>query len=167
MSGKIRILGVDPGSQITGVGVVDVNEKRQLEVCYYGCIKTTRKEVLPKRLKQIYDGLIGIMQKFQPDYVALEDMFYSDNVKTAIVMGQARGVALLAPVMMGITPAEYSPREVKLSVVGNGNASKDQVQFMIKNILNLQKEDIPMDASDALAVAICHFHRLTDVTKIK
>jgi crossover junction endodeoxyribonuclease RuvC len=159
----VRILGVDPGSQITGVGIIEVSDKRELKLCYHGCIRTNRKESLPFRLKQIYNGLVDIIKEYQPDHVALEDMFYSDNVKTAIVMGQARGVSLLAPVILGIDPAEYSPREVKLAVVGRGNASKDQVHFMVKNILQIKEDISPDDASDALAVALCHYHRLTGV----
>ena len=159
----VRILGVDPGSQITGVGIIEVSDKRELKLCYHGCIRTNRKESLPFRLKQIYNGLVDIIKEYQPDHVALEDMFYSDNVKTAIVMGQARGVSLLAPVIMGIDPAEYSPREVKLAVVGRGSASKDQVHFMVKNILQIKEDISPDDASDALAVALCHYHRLTGV----
>jgi crossover junction endodeoxyribonuclease RuvC len=163
----LRILGVDPGSQITGVGIIEVPDKRELKLCYHGCIRTNRKEALPLRLKQIYNGLVDIIKEFQPDHVALEDIFYSNNVKTAIVMGQARGVSLLAPVIMGIVPAEYSPREVKLAVVGRGSASKDQVHFMVKNILQIKEDITPDDASDALAVAICHYHRLTGVAGTK
>ena len=167
MSAKIRILGIDPGSQVTGLGIVDILENKQLTLCYYGCIKTDRNKSLPYRLKQIYTGLADIIQQYHPDYVAVEDIFYSDNVKTAIVMGQARGVSLLAPVNLGILPAEYSPREVKLAVVGRGNASKEQVHFMVKNLLNLKEDIAPDDASDALAVALCHYHRLNDRTRVK
>jgi crossover junction endodeoxyribonuclease RuvC len=108
-------------------------------------------------------GLSELIAKYKPDQVALEDIFYSDNVKTAIVMGHARGVSLLAPINLGITPAEYSPREVKQAVVGRGNASKEQVHFMVKNILNLTEDISPDDASDALAVAICHYHRMNTI----
>ena len=99
--------------------------------------------------------------------MAVEDIFYSDNVKTAIVMGQARGVSLLAPINLGLEPAEYSPREVKQAVVGRGNASKEQVHFMVKNLLHLTENIAPDDASDALAVALCHYHRLQDRTRLK
>ena len=167
MSSTIRILGVDPGSQVTGLGVIEVYNNRDLKLCYYGCIRTSRKDSLPFRLKQIYQGLIDIIKEFHPDHVALEDIFYSDNVKTAIVMGQARGVSLLAPVNMGIEPAEYSPREVKLAVVGNGNASKNQVHFMVKNMLRITEDISPDDASDALAVAICHNHRLSGLSGVR
>jgi len=167
LSEKIRILGIDPGSQRTGLGIVDISENRTLTLCYYGCIKTSRNKSLPHRLKQIYTGLADIIQQYRPDYVAVEDIFYSDNVKTAIVMGQARGVSLLAPINLGLEPAEYSPREVKQAVVGRGNASKEQVHFMVKNILRLSENIAPDDASDALAVALCHYHRLHDKTRFK
>ncbi len=167
MSPTIRILGIDPGSQVTGLGVIDVGNRRDLKLCYYGCIRTKRKESLPFRLKQIYQGLIDIIKEFHPDHVAIEDIFYSDNVKTAIVMGQARGVSLLAPINMGIEPAEYSPREVKLAVVGNGNASKNQVHFMVKNMLKIKEDISPDDASDALAVALCHNHRLSGIAGVR
>ena len=163
MTSSIRILGVDPGSQVTGLGIIDVIDNRELKLCFHGCIRTDRKATLPLRLKQIYSGLTELIEKYQPDHVALEDIFYSDNVKTAIVMGHARGVSLLAPVNLGIIPAEYSPREVKQSVVGRGNASKDQVHFMVKNMLNVTEDISPDDASDALAVALCHFHRLNSI----
>ena len=156
----MRILGIDPGTQVTGVGLIDVDEHGEPGLCYYGCIHTNRKQSLSLRLKQIYDDLAEIIEKYKPDYIALEDIFYSDNVKTAIVMGHARGVSLLAPVHKGIEPAEYSPREVKLAVVGRGNASKSQVQFMVKRILKINNSDLPLDAADALAVALCHFHRV-------
>ena len=155
-----RILGIDPGTQITGVGLIDVNERGEPGLCYYGCIQTNRKQSLSLRLKQIYNDLSNIIDKYQPDYIALEDIFYSDNIKTAIVMGHARGVSLLAPIHRGIEPAEYSPREVKLAVVGRGNATKDQVQFMVRSILKINDLNLPLDAADALAVALCHLHRV-------
>jgi crossover junction endodeoxyribonuclease RuvC len=160
LQSKKQILGIDPGIQVTGTGIIEVGTTGEIKHCFHGCIKTNRSESLSYRLKQIYSGLIGIMKQYQPDEAALEDIFYSDNVKTAIVMGHARGVALLAPMHMGINPAEYSPREVKMAVVGNGGASKNQVKFMVENILQLQEKIDSQDAADALAVAICHFHRM-------
>lgn len=159
----MRILGIDPGTRITGFGVIDISNKGEITLCEYGCIKTGSKESLPLRLKQIYNGLVTTLEKYKPDYVALENIFYSENVKTAIVMGHARGVSLLAPINVGLEPAEYSPREVKLAVTGRGNASKGQVQFMVKTILNIKDEIKPIDASDALAVAICHYHRMKKI----
>ncbi len=156
----IRILGIDPGTHITGIGIIDVVQKKDPVLCYYGTVKTTRSAGLPVRLQQINHGLIEVINEYKPDYIALEDIFYSKNIKTAIVMGHARGVVLLAIVNAGISPAEYSPREVKLAVVGRGNASKEQVQFMVKNILRLKENIQTEDAADALAVALCHYHRL-------
>jgi crossover junction endodeoxyribonuclease RuvC len=167
LSEQTRILGIDPGSQITGVGIIDILQDRNIILCYHGCIRTSRNATLADRLKQIYSGLAELIAKYKPDHVAVEDIFYSDNVKTAIVMGQARGVSLLAPINLGIPPAEYSPREVKLAVVGRGNASKEQVHFMVKTILRLKEDITPDDASDALAVAICHYHRLREKINLK
>ena len=160
MQDKRRILGIDPGTQITGTGIIEIGATGELKHCYHGCIKTKRAASLSFRLKQIYSGLLEIMEKYHPDEVALEDIFYSENIKTAIVMGHARGVALLAPMHKGINPAEYSPREVKMAVVGNGGASKNQVKFMVENILNLDDKIESQDAADALAVALCHIHRM-------
>ena len=157
---QVRILGIDPGTHTTGIGIIDVVLKREPVLCYYGTVKTTRSAGLPVRLQQINHGLIAVIDEYKPDYIALEDIFYSKNIKSAIVMGHARGVALLAIVNAGISPAEYSPREVKLAVVGRGNASKEQVQFMVKNILRLKEDIQAEDAADALAVALCHYHRL-------
>lgn len=157
---NIRILGIDPGTRVTGVGLIDINEKGEPSLCHFGCINTNRKESLPLRLKNIYEGLVTIIETYKPNHIALENIFYSENIKTAIVMGHARGVSLLAPIRMGVEPAEYSPREVKLAVVGRGNASKSQVQFMVRNILNIEEADLPLDAADALAVSLCHFHRI-------
>jgi crossover junction endodeoxyribonuclease RuvC len=157
---RVRILGVDPGTQITGVGVIEINEKGVPVPCYYGTIRTRIKDPLAVRLKSIYNGLTEVIEKFKPHFIALEDIFYSENIKTAIVMGHARGVSLLAAINLGIEPSEYSPREVKLAVVGRGDASKGQVKYMVKSILHIQEDIHPTDAADALAVALCHFNRL-------
>lgn len=163
MTSLIRILGVDPGSQVTGLGIIEVINNADLKLCYHGCIRTDRKATFAHRLKQIYVGLTEIIEQYKPDHIAIEDIFYSDNVKTAIVMGHARGVTLLAPINLGITPAEYSPREVKQAVVGRGNASKEQVHYMVKNMLKVSEDITPDDASDALAVAICHYNRMNAI----
>jgi crossover junction endodeoxyribonuclease RuvC len=157
---RIRILGIDPGTQITGVGVIEIDEKGIARSCYYGSIRTRIKDPLPLRLKIIYSGLIEVIERFKPHFIALEDIFFSENIKTAIVMGHARGVSLLAAINQGLEPYEYSPREVKLAVVGRGDASKRQVEYMVKSILKIQEEIHPADAADALAVALCHFNRL-------
>ncbi len=152
-------MGIDPGTQVTGIGIIDIVEKGRIQLCIYDAIRTKRTNPLALRLKEIFEGIDYFIEKYEPNFVAIEDIFYSENVKTAIVMGQARGVSMLAPALKNIDIAEYSPREVKLAVVGNGGASKNQVQYMVKNILNLKEEIHPADAADALAVAICHHHR--------
>ncbi len=152
-------MGIDPGTLVTGIGIIDVLEKGKTQLCIYDAIRTKRSNPLALRLKEIYEGIDYFLEKYEPDAVAVEDIFYSTNIKTAIVMGQARGVSILGPVLRNIEVAEYSPREVKMAVVGNGGASKNQVQFMVKNILSLKDEIHPADAADALAVAICHHHR--------
>ncbi len=152
-------MGIDPGTQVTGIGIIDIVEKGRIQLCIYDAIRTKRTNPLALRLKEIFEGIDYFIEKYEPNFVAIEDIFYSENVKTAIVMGQARGVSMLAPALKNIDIAEYSPREVKLAVVGNGGASKNQVQFMVKNILSLKEEIHPADAADALAVAICHHHR--------
>ncbi len=160
MPGKMRIMGIDPGTNITGFGIIEIDGRGEAGLCHYGCVRTKRNADLPLRLQQIYLGLADAITHYKPDAVALEDIFYSDNIKTAIVMGEARGVSLLAAVNQGVRPAEYSPREVKLAVVGRGNASKEQVQFMVRQILRIKEEIKPTDAADALAVALCHYNRL-------
>jgi len=155
----IRILGVDPGTQITGIGVIEIDTSGMPRSCYHGSIRTRLKDPLAVRLKDIYNGLVEAIESYKPNSVALEDIFYSENIKTAIVMGHARGVALLAAINSGLEPAEYTPREVKLAVVGRGDASKIQVEYMVRSILKIKDKIQPADAADALAVALCHYNR--------
>ncbi len=108
---------------------------------------------------EIFEGIQEVIAQFRPDACAVEDVFYHQNKKTAIIMGHARAVAMLAAIQSGIPVFEYSPREIKMSIVGNGAASKEQVQAMVKNLLHLEVKPRPDDAADALAVALCHFHR--------
>ncbi len=155
----MRILGVDPGTLVTGFGVLEKNGSG-CKVLEFGCVKLSSRDGFPQRLKKIYDELTDVIKRHRPDEFAIEDLFYAQNVKVALKMGHARGVAILAAANHQIPTAEYSPREVKMAVVGNGGASKQQVQKMIQQILKLQHPPEPMDASDALAVAICHLHRM-------
>jgi crossover junction endodeoxyribonuclease RuvC len=151
---------------VTGIGIIDIVAKDKIQLCMYDAIRTRRSDSLALRLRDIYEGINYFLEKYSPHSVAVEDIFYSENIKTAIVMGQARGVSLLGPVLKNIEIAEYSPREVKMAVVGNGGASKNQVQFMVKNILKLKDDIHPADAADALAVAICHYHRSGKIKSI-
>lgn len=155
----MRILGVDPGTLITGFGVLE-KRKNEYIALDYGCIKLSSQEQFPKRLQRIYNEICRVINLYQPDEFAIEDLFYAENVKVALKMGHARGVAILAAVNHQIPTSEYSPREVKQSVVGNGGASKVQVQRMIQQLLKLEQIPEPFDAADALAVALCHLHRL-------
>ena len=160
------ILGIDPGTAVTGFGVIEVISNK-LKLVDFGIIKTDRKHKLPIKLKTIYDGISEIIATHKPDYMAIEDVFYSENVKTALVIGHARGVSILAAINKEIPVGEYSPREVKQSVVGNGAAAKEQVAYMVKKILNLDGTPKPLDASDALGIAICHFNRYNRDEKFK
>ncbi len=153
------ILGVDPGTLITGYGVIR-SDGATLKMLEVGVIRNTAKEMMPIRLRHIYSGLCQIIEKFHPDELAIETAFYSKNAQSALKIGQARGVLILAGVNAEIPITEYSPREIKKSVVGSGAASKEQVQFMMKTLLKLAATPKFFDATDALAVAVCHSHRI-------
>lgn len=155
----MRILGVDPGSLAVGFGVLE-EQAAGCRVLRYGCLRISSKEAFPDRLKRIYDHISGIIELYRPEAFAIEDLFYAKNAKSALKMGHARGVAILAAVNHQIPTSEYSPKEVKQSITGNGAASKEQVQSMLQTLLNLDVLPEPLDASDALAVALCHIHRM-------
>lgn len=159
-------MGIDPGSNCTGCGVIE-EINNELKVIYWGSIKSKTRQPFPERLKFIYDELVAIIQNFNPDEVAVEDMFFATNVKSALKLGQTRGIAILSAVNEGKPVAEYSPLEVKQSVVGYGRAEKQQVQEMVTAILKLKEKPEPFDASDALAVAICHIHSTTTNSKLR
>lgn len=153
------MLGVDPGTLITGYGVVarDGNGVRFL-AC--GAIRNASHRSMPLRLKEIYAGLCAVIREHAPDEFAIESAFYGKNAQSALKLGHARGVSILAAVEHEIPTSEYSPREVKKAVVGNGAASKEQVQYMVRSLLHVAPAPMLHDASDALAVALCHLHRL-------
>lgn len=159
-------MGIDPGSSCTGCGVIE-EINNELRVVYWGSIKSKARQPFPRRLKFIYDELVAVIKNFNPDEVAVEDMFYATNVKSALKLGQTRGIAILSAVNEGKPVAEYSPLEVKQSVVGYGRAEKQQVQDMVTVLLKLKEKPEPFDASDALAVAICHIHAATANLKTK
>ncbi len=152
----MRVLGIDPGSHITGYGLID-REKGGLKVVTYGDIKPARGMRLTACLDAIHGRLEEVVAEHRPDAIAVEDIFYGKNVKSLIRQGHVRGVTLLAGARAGISVYAYSPLEVKQSVVGYGRAEKTQVQQMVKAILGLADVPTP-DAADALAVAICHAH---------
>lgn len=154
----MRVLGVDCGGEYTGYGVVEIYASGKLACLACGAIKLSPREALPRRLSRIYRELGEIISAHRPDEVAIEDVFYALNVKSALKLGQVRGVAMLAAASAGLEVAEYSPLTIKSSVVGYGRAEKQQVQHMVTRLLDLAKPPEPMDASDALAIAICHLH---------
>jgi crossover junction endodeoxyribonuclease RuvC len=154
----MRILGIDPGTAITGYGLVTESDNGDLLVIDYGVIRTPVTKGMPERLSILFRQLNDIILLHSPDYGAVEKLFFQRNVKTALAVGQARGVALLALAEAAIPVVEYSPMEVKQAVAGYGGADKNQVQQMVKAILNLKEVPQPDDAADALAIAICHLH---------
>lgn len=153
----MKILGIDPGSLVTGYGVVLKDKGGRLTHVCDGHIKTDKKKPLSERLLVISETLSRVIAEFEPDAVAVESIFFAKNVKSAIMLGQARGVTLLSAASSGLEVFEYDPRSIKLAVTGYGNATKDQVQKMVKNLLSTPAEARP-DAADALATAICHIH---------
>jgi crossover junction endodeoxyribonuclease RuvC len=157
----MRVFGIDCGTEVTGFGVVDSCEtgrESRLECKALGGIKLAKSKPLPVRLEQVYRELSEAMALWRPDVVAIEEVFYSVNAKSALKLGQVRGVALLAAACQGLAISEYAPLKIKSSVVGYGLASKEQVQFMVARLLRLKELPQPSDAADALAIAICHIH---------
>jgi crossover junction endodeoxyribonuclease RuvC len=154
----VVVLGIDPGTLVTGYGVV-VRRKTLLHLLECGTIVNSSDNPMPGRLERIHSGLSALIRKHRPDEVAIESAFYGKNAQSALKLGHARGVSLLAAVQNGVPTAEYSPREIKKSVVGRGNASKEQVRFMVKALLQAEDTAMVLDSSDALAIAICHLQR--------
>ena len=153
----MRILGIDPGYAIVGYGVIDYQNTR-FTVVDYGAILTDAGTPFNERIEKIFDETCALMQRWKPEAMAIEKLFYNTNAKTVIDVGQARGALILAAQKSGLGIAEYTPLQVKQSVVGYGRAEKKQVQEMTKLILNLPKIPKPDDTADALAIAICHAH---------
>lgn len=153
-------LGVDPGTLVSGYGVL-LRRGVDLRLIDCGTITNTARLPLGDRLARIHEALTRVIATHHPDEFAIETAFYGKNAQSALKLGHARGVCLLAAVQHGLPIAEYSPREVKKAVVGNGNAAKEQVQYMIKTLLRIRDMDMLHDTSDALAVAICHLQRMS------
>ena len=159
MQNKI-ILGIDPGTLICGLGIIKI-ENNSEKLVHFEIVKNNPSLEMPIRLKNIYTKINELILKYKPDEVALETAFYSKNAQSALKIGQARGVAMLATAINNLKLTEYTPKEIKKSVVGTGSASKEQVQFMTMQFLEIKKKPKYFDATDALAVAICHAHRTT------
>jgi crossover junction endodeoxyribonuclease RuvC len=155
---SMRVLGIDCGTEYTGYGVVELAPNGRLLCLTCGAVKLSPREPLPGRLHRIYEQLAQLIRDHEPDQVAIEDVFYALNVKSALKLGQVRGVAMLAASAAGLEVAEYAPLSIKSAVVGYGKAEKHQVQQMVTHLLALPEPPHPADASDALAIAICHLH---------
>jgi crossover junction endodeoxyribonuclease RuvC len=164
------VIGIDPGTASTGYGVVRQGENGRLELVAYGVISTPSDQPMSERLRDLHTELTDLLALHQPDSGAVEKLFYSRNVSTAISVGQARGVSMLAFAQANIPVDEYNPRVVKQSVTGYGGAEKSQIQEMVRSLLGMDVRPKPDDAADALAVAICHLHsaetrrRMEDMT---
>lgn len=154
MSKQNIILGIDPGLANTGWGVI-LQKGSKLECLAYGCIATTKQDDLPTRLKKIYDQMNAIIQRFEPSCVGIETVWFGVNTQSAFATGQARGAALVACASKDLFVGEFTPRQIKLAVVGTGTAEKEQVQYMVKQLLVLDTDPKPDHAADALAAAIC------------
>lgn len=154
----MKVLGVDPGTAATGYGVVVRGDGGAASLMECGVIRTSAKEPLAHRLREIHDGLGEVLERHAPDVVAVEGVFYGKNVRTTVLLGHARGAILVAAARHELEVAEYSPSEIKNAVVGTGRASKEQVQFMVKKLLRLKEVPTPADAADGVAVALCHLN---------
>ena len=153
----MRILGIDPGYAILGYGVIE-KTGNHFQAIHYGAVTTHKDTPMPQRLEHLYDELREIIGEYRPEVASIEQLYFNNNAKTAIQVGQARGVAILACVKAGIEIAEYTPLQIKQALVGYGRADKKQVQFMVKTMLNLAEVPKPDDTADALAAVICHGH---------
>lgn len=154
----MRVLGIDCGTEWTGFGVVETDPAGELRSVAHGAIHLSKRDSLPYRLTIVFTRLLELLAEHRPEVVAVEEVFHAVNSQTALKLGQVRGVALLAAATSKLAIAEYSPLSVKSAVCGYGRADKEQVQFMVTRLLRLAEPPEPTDASDALAVAICHIH---------
>lgn len=154
----MKILGIDPGLVQTGYGIITINNNSP-QIVDYGVVKPTVNDGLASRLLTIFEDVSEIISIHKPSIFSIEDVFYGKNAKSALRLGQARGAAMVAAASAGLSIHEYSARKIKQAVTGNGNAHKEQVQFMVKATLKMDKLPKPIDASDALASALCHFQQ--------
>lgn len=159
------ILGIDPGTAITGFGLI-AKDGNHLKRISFGAIRTDPEQTMPLRLKKIHQELRLIIDEYQPDVIAVEQLFFNKNIRTALAVGQARGVVLLTGAEAGLEIIEYTPLQVKMAVVGYGRAEKAQVQEMVRMLLCLREIPKPDDAADALAIAICHAHSCKQLSVI-
>lgn len=157
----MRVFGIDCGTEYTGWGVVELVEgsrESRLEPVAAGAIKLDKKQRTPQRLHQVHVELTALLEAYAPEVVAIEDVFFAANAKSALKLGHVRGVAMLSAAACALPVVEYAPLSIKSAVVGHGLAAKEQVQFMVARLLDLERAPEPADAADALAIAICHIH---------
>lgn len=152
------ILGIDPGTATVGYGLIEIDDT--INTLNYGIIQTSPNQKAHERLKDIYDDMNSIIENYKPDILAIEQLFFFKNSKTIITVSQARGVILLSAQNFGLEIAEYTPLQVKLNLSGYGRSSKNEMQTLVKDFLNLDSIPKPDDAADALAIAICHYHNM-------
>lgn len=160
-----RILGIDPGSQRTGVGIIDADHAGKTRYVYHAALELLKNDTFPLRLKQIFDDMCALIDEHRPDEVAIERVFMARNPDSALKLGQARGAAICAAVHKGLTITEYAPKEIKQAVVGSGAADKVQIQHMVGLLLSISNK-LQADAADALAVALTHAHTRASVQRI-
>jgi len=153
-----RVVSVDPGLNNTGFGILDYKGS-QIKVVAYGLVTPPAKESIPNRLEYLNSHMNDLIDRFNPQSMAIEDSFYSQNVKSAILLGQARGVLLLSAASKGIPSMVYAPKKIKQSVTGSGSATKKQVKYMVEKILNINKSITSLDITDALAIGLCHINQ--------
>ena len=156
MDSEELILGIDPGTAVTGYGVVAKRSGPTVSLVECGVVRTSSGEPLPVRIKEIFTELTELIDRFSPAAMAVEDVFQGRNVRSALTLGHARGAILLAAALHGIPIAEYTPREIKKAVAGTGNATKEQVGYMVQQHLRLKSPPAPSDAADGVAAAVCH-----------
>ena len=155
---KYRLLGIDPGTNVLGYGIVEV-ENRQMTLVALGVITMQHLDEQQLKLKKIFEGVQSLIKQYGPEEMAIEAPFYAKNVQSMLKLGRAQGVAIAAAITMGVEITEYSPKKIKQSVTGNGNASKEQVAAMLDTIFKTKIEEKYLDATDALATAVCHFYQ--------
>lgn len=166
----MRVFGIDCGTEFTGYGVVEVDASSRnpkLRPLCSGAVRLNRKDRAPVRLAAVYAELTALLEMWQPEVVAIEEVFFAANAKSALKLGQVRGVAMLAAANCGLPVAEYAPLSIKSAVVGYGLAAKEQVQFMVARLLELEVAPEPADAADALAIAICHIHHAQTAERLQ
>lgn len=159
---KYRLLGVDPGTNVLGYGIIEI-ENRQLRLLDHGVVTMHGLGEHQHKLKKIFEELQKIIVRFKPEEMAIEAPFYAKNVQSMLKLGRAQGVAIAAAITKGVLITEYSPKKIKQSVTGNGNASKEQVAAMLETILKVKLDEKYLDATDALATAVCHFYQSNSV----